>query len=391
LPPIVDWMRSVGGEGTEPSLGGIPPWLVTGGIAAWLGLGVVGLVVAFAGFISLTASITVPLVVAVVVGAIASPLAEWLVARRVPKPIAASIVLLGLILVIVLTFWVVIEGVISQAGQITAQVQDGLDRLSSALPALGVNATAIKNALSVNATESLTKTAGSGVLSSLASALSSGISAVFGLFFGIFIGFAMLYYVLSDFPTIKNWIGRHTGLPVALGEGVVQDGVDSLRGYFKGTTFTGLAVAAVIGAAVWALGVPLALPIALVTFLTCYIPFFGAIISGAFACLVALGASGLESAVIVLIVVLVAQNLLQTVLNAKFMGVSLSLSPLVILVVTMLGSILGGILGAVLAAPLTALAVRTAARLREARQRVGSPAGETLEAAPVGGSALQVE
>ncbi len=61
-----------------------------------------------------------------------------------------------------------------------------------------------------------------------------------------------------------------------------------------------------------------------------------------------------------LVVVLVAQNLLQTVINAKTMGDSLALSPLVILVVTMLGGVFGGLLGTVLAAPLTALGVRAA-------------------------------
>ncbi len=43
-----------------------------------------------------------------------------------------------------------------------------------------------------------------------------------------------------------------------------------------------------------------------------------------------------------LFVVLVAQNLLQTLINAKTMGDSLDLSALVVLVVTMLGGVFGG-------------------------------------------------
>jgi predicted PurR-regulated permease PerM len=136
-----------------------------------------------------------------------------------------------------------------------------------------------------------------------------------------------------------------------------------MRGYFRATTITGVVVAAVIGLAMLLLGIPLAGAVAIVTFLTCYIPFFGAIISGAFAFLVALGTGGMTQAIIILIVVLVAQNLLQTIINARVMGDSLNLSPLVVLVVTMLGGTFGGLLGAALAAPVAALLISAGKRL----------------------------
>jgi predicted PurR-regulated permease PerM len=359
----------------------IPHWLWTLGLSSWLAAGIVGAIVLVLAFVSASATISVPLIVAVVVGAIAAPLVESMSKRGVPKVVGATIVLVGLILIIALTLWVTVSGVMSQGSHIQAQLQSGLDALKQWLSGFGVEVPSLKSLLSKQSTESAQKAASSGVLSSVGSAVSSGLSNAFTLFFGVFIAFALMFYVLSDFPSIASWIGRHMGLPPELGEGIVRDGVDSLRGYFKGTTLSGLAVAFVIGIAVWALGVPLAIPIALVTFLTCYIPFFGAIISGAFACLIALGASGPTKAVIVLAVVLVAQNLLQTVINAKTMGDSLALSPLVILVVTMLGGVFGGLLGTVLAAPLTALGVRAGGRLSAARELALSqsePVGEPV-------------
>jgi predicted PurR-regulated permease PerM len=347
--------------------GGVPHWLWTLGLSSWLAAGVIGAIVLVLAFISASATISVPLIVAVVVGAIAAPLVEAMSKRGVPKALAATIVLVGLILIIAVTLWVTVAGVMSQGSHIQAQLQSGLDALRQWLAGFGIEVPSLKSLLSKQSTETAQKAASSGVLSSVGSAVSTGLSSAFALFFGIFISFALMFYVLSDFGSIAGWIGRHLGLPPELGEGIVRDAVDSLRGYFKGTTLSGLAVALVIGIAVWALGVPLAIPIALVTFLTCYIPFFGAIISGAFACLIALGASGPTKAVIVLVVVLVAQNLLQTVINAKTMGDSLALAPLVILVVTMLGGIFGGLLGTVLAAPLTALGVRAGNRLSAAR------------------------
>jgi len=64
--------------------------------------------------------------------------------------------------------------------------------------------------------------------------------------------------------------------------------------------------------------------------------------------------------------VLLTQNVLQTVINARVMGDSLNLHPLVVLVVTMLGGIFAGILGAALAAPLAALFINAGKRLADA-------------------------
>jgi predicted PurR-regulated permease PerM len=57
-------------------------------------------------------------------------------------------------------------------------------------------------------------------------------------------------------------------------------------------------------AAAWALGVPLAFTIALITLTTSYIPHLGAIFAGAFATLIALGSNGIQTAVVLLVVVL---------------------------------------------------------------------------------------
>ncbi len=212
-----------------------------------------------------------------------------------------------------------------------------------------------------------------GLVKSVAGTLSVALSAVFEAAFSVFICLMLLYYVLSDFPTMTDWISTHMGgLPVDVGQGVIDDAVNAMRGYFRATTITGFAVATVIGATMLIMGVPLALTVALVTFLTCYIPFFGAIISGAFAFMIALSSNGMPTAIALLVIVLLTQNVLQTVINARVMGDSLNLHPLVVLVVTMLGGIFAGILGAALAAPLAALVHQ---RRQAARRGVPARAG----------------
>jgi predicted PurR-regulated permease PerM len=346
----------------------IPTWIRTLGMLGWMVAGLAAGVAALGYVFSAAASIMVPLVMAFVIGVVAYPVVETLGRWRIPHALGALIVLLLLGGIIVLIAWVTTAGIINQWPLISANIQSGVESTKATLESWGVDAQLVRTAAErVQASAGATaSTAVSGILA----AVSSGLSGVLALFFGLFVGAALLYYVLSDFPRIGRYIDCHLGLPEDLGHGVTADAAEALTGYFRGTTLSGLVVAVVIGIGLLLLGVPLALPIALVTFLTCYIPFFGAIVSGAFAFLVALGAKDLPTALIVLAIVLIAQNLLQTIVNARLMGTSLNLHPLVVLVVTMLGGIFGGLLGAALAAPVVAIALRATARIKRHAQQV---------------------
>jgi putative heme transporter len=103
-----------------------------------------------------------------------------------------------------------------------------------------------------------------------------------------------------------------------------------------------------------------------VTFVTSYIPYFGAFFAGAFAVLIALGAKGLSVALIMLAVTLLSNNSLQNLIEPLAFGRALRLHPLVILLVTTAGTLLFGVLGATLAAPVTAVTLRTIKLLRDA-------------------------
>ena len=121
----------------------------------------------------------------------------------------------------------------------------------------------------------------------------------------------------------------------------------------------------VVGLGAVVLGVPLAGPIAIVTFVTSYIPFFGAFFAGAFAVVIALGAKGLSIALAMLAITLLTNNTLQNLLEPVAFGKTLRLHPLVVMLVTTAGTLLFGVLGATLAAPVTAVAQRTINLLRD--------------------------
>ena len=123
------------------------------------------------------------------------------------------------------------------------------------------------------------------------------------------------------------------------------------RGYLYGSTLVGLFNGAVMGVGALIIGVPLAGTIFVVGWFTNYIPFFGAIISGAFAVLIALGSGGPSKAIPMLIIVIISNGYLQTIVSQFALGSALKLHPLAVLFATTAGSVLFGAVGGIFAAP----------------------------------------
>ena len=164
---------------------------------------------------------------------------------------------------------------------------------------------------------------------------------------------------------MRHWLDRHVGLPHPVAETISGAVIRSLRGYFRGVTLVAGFNGVVVGLAALVLGVPLAGTIAVVTFVTAYVPYIGAVVAGAFAVLLALGSQGTGVAIAMLVIVILANGLLQNLVQPFAMGSALHLNPLVVLVVTIGAGCLFGMLGLVLAAPLVSAAVRIAKELNQ--------------------------
>ncbi|SDL24748.1 AI-2E family transporter [Tessaracoccus oleiagri] len=128
----------------------------------------------------------------------------------------------------------------------------------------------------------------------------------------------------------------------------------TLSGYIRTQAVVSFVDALFIGLGLWLLDVPLAFPIAVLTFMAGFIPIVGAFSAGAVAVLVALVTGGLVQALLVLaLVVLVQQiegNVLQPVLQARVM----QLHPVIVILAVLLGGGWAGIIGAFLAVPVAA-------------------------------------
>jgi putative heme transporter len=333
-----------------------PTWLRDLGFSSWLLVGFVLVIVGIIWLLGQTSTIVMPVILAAVLGAVAGPGVGWLERHRVPRTGGAILVLLGLVAIGVLVFCLVFGGISAQSGDISARLNQALDKIEAWFADLGIDNTQ-------DAKEDVQKAAPeirTTLLSGVAKAIDGLSSVVF------FLAFATLstLFVLKDGPVMHRFVNRHLGVPQSVANVVTTNIAKSLRSYFLGVTIIAAFNAVLIGGAALVLGVPLAGTIAVVTFVGAYVPYVGAWVAGAFAVLIALGAEGTEAALVLAVVALLANGALQQLIQPFVMGATLGLNPLVVLVVTIGAGALFGMVGLTLAAPLTSAAVHISNELR---------------------------
>jgi predicted PurR-regulated permease PerM len=173
--------------------------------------------------------------------------------------------------------------------------------------------------------------------------------------------------LLKDGPSVREFINRNLGVPRPVASTITSNVIKSLRRYFLGVTIVAAFNAVVVGIGALLLDVPLAGTIAVVTFVTAYVPFIGAFVSGAFAVLLALSSQGTTTALIMLVIVILANGLLQNVVQPIAFGATLELNPLVVLIVTIGFGCIFGMIGLILGAPLTSAALHISRELAAAK------------------------
>ncbi len=183
----------------------------------------------------------------------------------------------------------------------------------------------------------------------------TGATLAFEIVGGTILALFATIFFLADGDRIWRWIVNL--FPRGGRARVHESGVRAwatLAGYIRGTVIVAFVDAFFIGLGLVLVGVPLALPLAVITFLAAFVPLVGATVAGILAVLVALVANGVGAALIIAGVVIAVQQLEGHVLQPFVLGKSVSLHPLAIALSIVAGSILAGIPGAVIAVPLVA-------------------------------------
>jgi predicted PurR-regulated permease PerM len=336
-------------------------WLRDLGIASWLLVGVTLLAVGLTWAIGITSTIVVPVIAGGVVATVASPAVSWLKRHHVPRALGALIVLVALLALGVVILLLVLGGIVAEGDQIAAALREALDTIQSWAVGVGVDSSAASSA-NTNVSSTVPD-----MVHTFVGGVATGIRGIASLAFGISFTVFSIFFLLKDGPALRAWVSGHLGVPRPAAETITGGVVKAMRRYFLGVTIVAAFNAVVVGLGALVLDVPLAGTIAVVTLVTAYIPFIGAVVAGAFAVLLALGSQGTTTALIMLVIVILANGMLQNIVSPIAMGATLRMNPLLILVVTISAGAFFGTVGMILAAPLTSAAIHISADLGRLR------------------------
>jgi len=184
-------------------------------------------------------------------------------------------------------------------------------------------------------------------------------------FGGLVLTLFVMFFLIKDGERIWTWlIGA---LRTDTAERVNRAGRAAwlvLVYYMRGTVAVAAIHAVVIGLVLWIMGVPLALPLALVVFVAAFVPLVGLLVAGALAIVVTLATKGWVDAVILLGILIVEDQLEAHLLQPQVVGRVIRLHPLAVILSLAVGGVLAGIVGAVVAVPIVAVITRAIPELR---------------------------
>ncbi|MFF2372513.1 AI-2E family transporter [Agromyces sp. NPDC058110] len=296
--------------------------------------------------------IVIPLLVAVILSALLVPFSSLLQRHRWPKWLAITTAMLSALAVVggllTLGIWQIVRGSDELAAQSVIAWNEFRDWLESG--PLHLTEAQLNDFVNqaVDAVQS-----GSGVL--VSGALSVG-TTVGHFLTGMLLALFATLFILIDGRGIWGWVVRiFPRRARAAVDGAGNAGWTTLQNFVKVQILVATIDAVGIGLGAFLLGVPLAVPIAILVFLGSFVPIVGAVATGALAVFVALVYNGLWPAVAMLGVVLLVQQLEGHVLQPLIMGTAVKVHPLGVVLAVAAGSFLAGIAGAFFAVPIAAV------------------------------------
>ncbi|MFF5705583.1 AI-2E family transporter [Streptomyces sp. NPDC012794] len=327
-------------------------------------------------------SVVWPLIVALLLTTLTWPLAAFLRRRGWPPALAASVVTVLFLLGAAGIGALIAVPVASQSGELVEGVSEGIRQLRewAAGPPLNIGNDQITGAVDA-AMARLQNSVGGAV-----STVVTGVSTVFNGLVTAILAVFLMFFFLKDGPRFLPWLTRQ--LPGRLGTDipvVAERGWLTLGSFVRSQAFVGLLDAVFIGLGLWIVGVPLVLPLAVLTFVSAFVPIVGALFAGLVAVLIALVSNGLTDALIVLAIIVVVQQLEGNVFQPMIQSRGLGLHAAVVLLAVTLGGNLAGVVGSLLAVPAAALLAVVWNYLREqlSEPPLEPEAEEALPTAPV--------
>ncbi len=297
-------------------------------------------------------SILLPIVLGLLIATVLWPATRFLRKHRWPPALAASTVLIA--------FVAAFGGIIAAiAPSVADQVTELADAASAALqdvqqwlqgPPFNLGEDQIGEAVD-SAINSIQNNA-----QDIAGYALTGLTAVGNSLLNLILALILVFFFLKDGPRFVPWLSAQTGPRAARHVAALSyKSWATLSEFIRQQALVGFIDAFFIGIGLWILGVPLVIPLAVLTFFGGFIPIIGAFVAGAFAVLVALVSNGFTTALIVLGIVILVQQIEGNILQPIIQGRGFNLHAAVVILAVTAGSALAGIIGAFLSVPIAAL------------------------------------
>lgn len=304
-----------------------------------------------------------PVLLALVLSTVLWPPVRWLREKGLPPALAASIGLIGGFVLIVGAGVAIGRSFAEQAPELASQASAGLEKVQTWVqgPPLNVREQDIEDGI-----DSITKQlgdSGSQIAGGVLGGVTSTLSVVVTLVLAIILAFFMVKDGTRFQPVMRRTLGPTAGDHMTE---LLARMWRTLGGYIRAQALVAAVDAFFIGIGLLILGIPLWLPLAVLTFLGGFIPIVGATVAGALAVLVALVATGsVTKAIIVLVLVIAVQQIEGHVLQPVLQSRTMHVHPALIILSIAIGSEMRGIVGAFLAVPAVALLLVLMRYLRE--------------------------
>lgn len=314
--------------------------------------------------------VTVPIFVALLFTTVLQLPVGALRRRGWPPLLATWTVLAAAVLVVVGGIAALVPAFLDQTDELGDRVDEGIAEIEQWLETgpLGIEEPDLRAAVDAGVDR---------VMESDPSALVDGVTIAAEVLAGALLALVMVFFFVKDGPHIIDWAVRQ--IPTSRREASRRAGRAAwaaLGAYVRGTLVVGFVNGVIIGIGLAVLGVPLVLPLAVITAISAFFPLVGAVVAGTLAALVALVTGGVFQALVVVGLTVAVQQIEGDVLSPIVMGRALRLHPLVILVALTVGAITAGILGAFVAVPVVGAVSAAVSAVRH------PPAGAPVEVAP---------
>ncbi len=296
--------------------------------------------------------VVLPVVVALLLATLFAPPARALERRGWHPAIAALATVGSGLIAVIATLSLIIPSFVAELGNLAATVEQGIRQLGASLARSPLGLTVEQINASID--RAVRDVGGSG--GQVAEGVITGALLATQWVTAALLAVFLTFFFVKDGVAMWAWM---TSLAGSRRRQVFHDlGVRSWRvltAYVHGVALVATVDAVLIGIVLVLLGVPLALPLIVLTFIAAFFPIVGALVAGAAAVLVALVSNGAATALIVLAAIIFIQQLEGNVLYPVVVGRQLNLHPVAMLLALAIGAVVAGVAGAFLAVPVAAV------------------------------------